>query len=432
MPNIITFDADYVAELVAKMNTACSLMAEAVESLRTASLHRGWKCKECRTITENLEGLNKRLGRLDTGVNETTRVLSNSVAKYAELEARYRRQSESLSEDLRNNYGFQASGYTPSGGGGSGSGTVGGGSSSPSPSGGSSGGGSSTPSGTGSGSGTPTPDPEKTGQNPGTPTTTPSGGGSGKTGGGNVNVIKNLGKNTQKQDNTAPSGGVSGGGNGGGGGTVNLPVTHIPTWSEDTESLGIKSAREIEDIAVNSVADSIAGILGGNSDIVAMSPEQKAAAISNIVHVYSAGRSVVENSSVIIADPTQPHTEARIAMAAGLVNLAGTTAASRAAIGKTEISAAMNSGNSMTLKADELSQNAEQLYNEIKESPSKDVEEIKEVLESVSGKGGKSSQSTADKYLDKIKSTIMDKLKDGTSMLALGPLNINDFLSRIF
>ena len=79
--NLIIFDAEYVSELTSRMNMACDLMADAVSSLRSAQSHENWKCKERNRILEDFDELNQRLGRLDTGVNETTRILGGSVSR---------------------------------------------------------------------------------------------------------------------------------------------------------------------------------------------------------------------------------------------------------------------------------------------------------------------------------------------------------------
>ena len=109
MANLLIFDADYVSELTSRMNTACELMAQAVTSLKGAQNHENWKCKERTRILEDFDELNLKLGRLDTGVNETTRILGGSVSRFAALEQQYESQAEGLSDELTSNYGFRAS-----------------------------------------------------------------------------------------------------------------------------------------------------------------------------------------------------------------------------------------------------------------------------------------------------------------------------------
>ena len=124
MPSdIIIFEAEYIAELVSGMNSACELMSEAVQSLKQASLHEGWKCKECVRISGELDDLNVRLGRLDEGVNETARVLGGSVSRFASLETSYKTQAKGLSDELTQNHGYSGTVHTDSSGnGGSGRG----------------------------------------------------------------------------------------------------------------------------------------------------------------------------------------------------------------------------------------------------------------------------------------------------------------------
>ena len=110
--NIIIFEAEYISELVSSMNSACEFMSEAVQSLKQASLHEGWKCKECAVISENLDDLNVRLGRLDEGVNETARVLGGSVSRFTSLETSYKSQAKELSDDLTENHGYAGTVHT--------------------------------------------------------------------------------------------------------------------------------------------------------------------------------------------------------------------------------------------------------------------------------------------------------------------------------
>ncbi|MBQ6775151.1 MAG: hypothetical protein IJP53_01710 [Synergistaceae bacterium] len=281
--NVIIFDSDYIAELTASMNMACDLVGEAVSSLKTASLHEGWKCKECTRISENLDDLNLRLGRLDKGVNETVSVLGGSVARFAELEAKYESQANSLSEELRANYGYSASVH-----------------------------GSSVPQGTGETAGI----------------------GAGVAGAG----AKVPGAKTEPQPqrgSSSPSMNIGLRGLSGvinpndmpgvpfqSGGSVNLPVTHIPDKPE-AAAKGVKDTLEVADIAVTSVADSITNLLGGKVSVRVVGSDGSDVTVKSLVETYNAGKSIVENSAMIVSSPAMPHTEERLAMAAGLVSLAG-------------------------------------------------------------------------------------------------------------
>lgn len=285
--NIIIFDAEYISELVSKMNVACELMGEAVSSLKKASMHEGWKCKECARISENIDDLNIRLGRLDEGVNETTRVLGGSVSRFAELESKYESQADGLSEDLRSNYGFSASVRPGS-------------------------------SGPGTGAHGRHEGPEMPRGHDGNPVerTHGAGGisGAGSAMAGRVAGAFGRGNNPNSHDdnrgfeNSGSSPEI-----------VNLPVTHIPDRPE-AAAKGIKDTQAIEDAAIQSAGESIAKILGGDISIIVANPGNAAMQLAN---AYNAGKTVSQNSAAIISNPAMPHTQERLAMAAGLASLAG-------------------------------------------------------------------------------------------------------------
>ena len=116
---------------------------------------------------------------------------------------------------------------------------------------------------------------------------------------------------------------------------VNLPVTHIPD-NPDAAARGTKDTREIAQIAVQSVAMTMTEILSGGTRISSSSRSEInfTATAPTLAEAYNAGRSIFENSAAIMASPTQPHTTERLAMAAGLVSLAGSTAAGLAMMGQ--------------------------------------------------------------------------------------------------
>lgn len=312
MANLLIFDADYVSELTSRMNTACELMAEAVSSLRSAQNHENWKCKERVTILENFDELNLKLGRLDTGVNETTRILGGSVSRFAALEQQYESQAEGLSDELTSNYGFRASvthggSSDSSGGAASGTGTPG------SPSAGQAGAESSGSTSSGSDAGA---------------RGSHGHGGRGSGAGAAVGIagrIPGMGRqNHESRQNPEGTGTAGTGGGLGGTMNVNLPVTHIPD-NPDAAARGIKDTREIAQIAVHSVATTMTEILSGGTRISSSSRTEInfTAAAPTLAEAYNAGRTIFENSSAIMASPAQPHTTERLAMAAGLVSLAG-------------------------------------------------------------------------------------------------------------
>lgn len=281
--NLIIFDADYVSELTSKMNEACTLVDEAVAALKQASLHEGWKCKENTRISADLDDLNIRLGRLDNGVNETVRVLGGSISRFAELEAKYETQANSLSDDLTNNYGFQASTHE-----------------------------SSRTSGEMGGYSAHSGNPSASGGGPGVHASAGAGvGGVAGIGGNHIRMnMPNVNTNQAMTNDNV----------------INLPVTHIPDRPE-AAAKGIKDTQKILDTAVDSVAVSITNALTGRVKVSMVAPDGSDSMAQNLVDAYNAGKIVSENSALIISNPAMPHTEERLAMAAGLVTLAGSAAA---------------------------------------------------------------------------------------------------------
>ena len=340
--NLMIFDSEYISELTKAMNEACELVGEAVASLKKASLHEGWKCKECTRISENLDDLNLRLGRLDEGVNETVRVLGGSVSRFAELEAKYESQANNLSEELRASHGYTASVHESSVAAGNGTG-----------------GGAAAAATAGAGANIPKDRPNAPHVPRGNGANIPR-----------VNIsapgmrVPNMGMNSDFRPGNI---------------NVNLPVTHIPDRPDDVAK-GTKDAQEIADIAVNNVAHTITNILGENVKVRVIAPDGSDRTFENLSKVYNAGKSIVENSASIISEPSMPHTEERIAMAAGLVSLAGSTVTG---IGMLKTSSSVGEvGKSIK----ELSKKAEDLLPSVKNN-----DELKNVLGAISAAGGSSS-----------------------------------------
>ena len=125
---------------------------------------------------------------------------------------------------------------------------------------------------------------------------------------------------------------------------VNLPVTHIPD-NPDAAAKGIKDTREIAHDVVSSVAHTMARALAGHG--TASTPPSA----PHLAEAYNAGRAVFENSEAIMSSPAMPHTAERLAMAAGLVTLAGSAAGAgitvlgQASAGAVQGDFAKNAGN---------------------------------------------------------------------------------------
>ncbi len=541
--NVIIFDADYIAEITSNMNTACGLVGEAVSFLKKASLHEGWQCKECVTISDSLDDLNRRLGRLDEGVNETTRILRGSVGRFEELERQYRDQTDSLSRELRSNYGFTASGYSGSSGSsgsswaGSAPGSMEGGAVPGTPA-----GQGSTYVSPGSVSAPQNPSPSVqtpadtsgiTGQQEGSPgVNIPSGNiPASQTGTAQTETVQTVqtetAQNEMPKTDTAQTGTGTGTGYTGTGtpqtgtaqgnaaqsviiqtgtnqtytpsagseqtytpswsitpsGDIQLPVTHIPDKPEAVAG-GVKAVVEVEGVAVNSVTDSIFTLLGSSEDISSMPPEVQYTTANSIVQTYSAGRQVTENTAAIISNPSIAHIQENIAIASGVVNLIGglsrtlsmlgipglegfedlaflsnipegltpgavsPESVSSAAIDPSDPEViAMNASVSGDAIAEDvmgadtgmrsgmhftsagLATNAESIIGNMGNDA--DSQEVKEVLQTFTSKGGGQSVSSSSDFLDRIKSSIMEKMQGGVSLGVLGSVNIKDFLEKV-
>ncbi len=402
MANLLIFDADYISELTSRMNTACDLMAQAVSSLKSAQAHDNWKCKERVRILEDFDELNLKLGRLDTGINETTRILGGSVSRFAALEQQYESQAENLSDELTSNHGFSAS---VTHGGSTGAGTSG----TPSDAGGAehAGGhsghaGHAGHAGHGPGAGVAA---GMAGRIPGMGRQNPEGSSSGAEG------------------TAGPHGSMN----------VNLPVTHIPD-NPDAAAKGIKDTQEIAQIAVHSVAITMTQILSRGSRIASASRTEInfTAAAPALTEAYNAGRTIFENSAAIMASPAQPHTTERLAMAAGLVSLAGSTAAGLAVFGQAAAGVASAgaasagaASESVFRASGSISQNAGNMIQALQGNS--EAEEISSVLGAIAGDSSSSgSGSGGESFFDKILSYLKQSVSGGegsNSTLSAGSSN---------
>ncbi len=351
--NLLIFDADYVSELTAKMNTACELMAEAVSSLKSASNHENWKCKERTKISESFGELNTKLGRLDNGVNEVTRILGGSVSRFASLESQYDSQANNLSDELTNNYGFRAAVRT---GDGTGSGTEA----------------ASVAGSTAAGAGaagqavSSAGDSSRSDKNTGTRTGTRTGNGAAA-----AAAFRIPGRGRPSDNNTNTSAGTDAR-MGGSSMNVNLPVTHIPD-NPGAAARGVKDTQDIANAALNSVVNTMTEALGANSG------DHGSGLAARLADTYNAGRSVFESCSVILANPSQPHTSERLTMAAGLVKLAENSGAVK------------NTGNNSNLGLGDLSRNAGLISSALQDDS--ETSEFKSLLEAITNQSSNSGSS---------------------------------------
>lgn len=323
--NLLIFDADYVSELTSRMNVACELLSEAVTSLHSAVNHDNWKCKERARIAESFDELNQKLGRLDTGVNETTRILSGSVSRFAALESQYESQADNLSDELTSNHGFSATVRTAgSSAGASGvagaAGSVG-----------------ASMSGANASESSAGKNDTPSGENRNAGSQSGSRGGSGGAS-VHINAGNNLLRQKKEADNSTNAGTNSVSGTGGGSMNVNLPVTHIPD-NPGAAARGTRDAQEIANAALTSVAGAITEALAN-----ANSSEGFDRIAAKLADSYNAGRSIFESSSAILANPSQPHTSERLTMAAGLVTLAQGTGNFQSVSASSSVNISQNAG----------------------------------------------------------------------------------------
>ncbi|MBR1485672.1 MAG: hypothetical protein IJ597_00260 [Synergistaceae bacterium] len=106
--NIITFEGQYMADQMRKIDRARTHIDEAVQKIKGASQHRNWKCPETHEIDNGIEIISNRLYRLNNGVTRTGIALGNGLVSFHELEQRSQTQANELSNELKNNYGFEA------------------------------------------------------------------------------------------------------------------------------------------------------------------------------------------------------------------------------------------------------------------------------------------------------------------------------------
>ena len=106
--NVIIFEGQYMADQVRNMDEAKQLTEEAMEIIKKANQHRNWKCKETAEISNNLSTISNRVQRLHLGIMRTNIALGKGLRSFTELEQRSENQANTLSSNLKNNYGFEA------------------------------------------------------------------------------------------------------------------------------------------------------------------------------------------------------------------------------------------------------------------------------------------------------------------------------------
>ena len=107
--NIITFEGQYMADQMRNIDKAKQLTEEAMSIIKKANQHRTWKCKEVAELNDGLEIISNRISRLNSGIVRTGIALGKGLVSVRELEQRSETQSNTLSSNLQNSYGFSAS-----------------------------------------------------------------------------------------------------------------------------------------------------------------------------------------------------------------------------------------------------------------------------------------------------------------------------------
>ncbi|MBR0248802.1 MAG: hypothetical protein IJQ70_07500, partial [Synergistaceae bacterium] len=177
-------------------------------------------------------------------------------------------------------------------------------------------------------------------------------------------------------------------------------VTHIPD-NPSAAARGTKDTKEIANAALSSVVGTMTEALSSenSSDLEGIA--------SRLSETYNAGRSVFESSAAILANPSQPHTSERLAMAAGLVALAQDS-------GSIHSASATSSGN--------FSQNAVMISSALEGND--DASELRSLLTMMTGQDSESgsvsssggdSRSFLDMIMEELKKVFFGDQEGGVS-----------------
>jgi hypothetical protein len=106
--DVITFDSDYMQEYAKTVADAQKLVDEARASLKKANRHDGWRCSERHSVNESLSDLSSKLDKISIGLKETSSTLVKGARQFSDLETRAAKEENSLSGQLKKNWGFEA------------------------------------------------------------------------------------------------------------------------------------------------------------------------------------------------------------------------------------------------------------------------------------------------------------------------------------
>ena len=109
--NEIVFDAQYTSEQINNLKKAEELAGEAMNFLKKAHFHGSWRCPEHSNIDARLDNISSSLVKLDQGMSATSEALTKGMQRFSDLESRAETQTNSMSDNLKNKYGYEAANY---------------------------------------------------------------------------------------------------------------------------------------------------------------------------------------------------------------------------------------------------------------------------------------------------------------------------------
>ena len=142
-----------------------------------------------------------------------------------------------------------------------------------------------------------------------------------------------------------------------------------------------------------------------------VAPDGSDRTVEHLIETFNAGKSIVENSARIVSDTSMPHTEERIAVAAGIASLAGSAV--------TGLGMLKSAGETVKTAASiqDLGKQAENLLPSIK-----DNDELKSVLGAIS-LAGEASVSSSSSSSSKSNSSIWSGILEGREV-------VNNFVEK--
>ncbi len=105
---VIRFDSEYMRSRAKIVTQAGEAVDDAIESLRKANRHDGWRCAERAEINKKLDEIKKRLEKIkDNAVTPVAAALSRGAEQFAELETRSVAQEKQIARQMREDFGYK-------------------------------------------------------------------------------------------------------------------------------------------------------------------------------------------------------------------------------------------------------------------------------------------------------------------------------------